>query len=324
MKAIECQSYAPPEDLVLVEKPAPQPKDGEVLIRVGAAGAGFVDGLLVQGLYQVKMPLPFIPGNELAGEVLSVGDNVTSLRPGDRVVATSMGGAFAEQIALPAAVCIRIPDTLGFNEAAGLIISYCTALYGLKTCGRMESGETVLVLGGAGGVGSSTIRLAKAMGARVIAAASSQAKRDACREMGADATVDYTKENWRDELKVLIAETGLDIVFDPVGGDFSEPALRSLSPGGRFLVVGFAAGEIPKIALNLALLKRCHISGVDWGGFARADVNNALPYIEELISMTTAGELKPEGIVAYPLAEAGQALRDMLDRKAIGKVVLNP
>lgn len=322
MKAILCKEYASPDKLSFEEVPDPAPKEGQALVAVKAAGVGFVDGLLVQGHYQVKIPLPFIPGTEFSGMVESVGEGVTNVKPGDRVLGSTMGGAYAEKICVPAATCVPIPDELGFPEAAGIIISYCTALYGLRTCGAMKPGETLLVLGAAGGVGTAAIQLAKAMGAVVIAAASTEDKRNAVLALGADHAVDYTKENWRDDLKALTGGKGLDLVYDPVGGPISEAALRSLAPGGRHLVVGFAAGDIPRVPLNLPLLKRCSIVGVDWGGFARAEPQNAAPYMLDLIRMIAGGELKPQGFAAYPLAEAGRALSDIANRKAVGKVVL--
>ncbi|GAK46034.1 alcohol dehydrogenase [Tepidicaulis marinus] len=322
MKAILCHDYAPPEKLRFEDVPDPAAKDGQAIIAIKAAGVGFVDGLLVQGLYQVKIPLPFIPGTEFSGIVESVGAGVKDLKPGDRVLGSAMGGACAEKIAVPAASCVPIPDNLDFAPAAGIIISYCTALYGLRACANAKGGETLLVLGAAGGVGSAAIQLAKAMGLSVIAAASSEEKRNTARTLGADHTVDYTKEDWRSDLKELTGGKGVDLVYDPVGGPISEAALRSLAPGGRHLVVGFAAGDIPRIPLNLPLLKRCSVVGVDWGGFARAEPQNAAPFMRDLMAMIAKGKLKPEGFALYPMAEAGRALSDIAARKALGKVVL--
>lgn len=322
MKAILCHDYAPPEKLRFEDVPDPAAKDGQAIIAIKAAGVGFVDGLLVQGLYQVKIPLPFIPGTEFSGIVESVGAGVKDLKPGDRVLGSAMGGACAEKIAVPAASCVPIPDNLDFAPAAGIIISYCTALYGLRACANAKEGETLLVLGAAGGVGSAAIQLAKAMGLSVIAAASSEEKRNTARTLGAHHTVDYTKEDWRSDLKELTGGKGVDLVYDPVGGPISEAALRSLAPGGRHLVVGFAAGDIPRIPLNLPLLKRCSVVGVDWGGFARAEPQNAAPFMRDLMAMIAKGELKPEGFALYPMAEAGRALSDIAARKALGKVVL--
>ena len=324
MKAIQCTAYGPPENLTLETLDDPTPGKGQVLVDVKAAGAGFVDGLVVQGLYQVKTPTPFIPGSETAGIVTAVGEGVDNVTAGERVMAMALTGAFAEKTLLPSAALVRIPDNMDFPQAAGFIISYSTALYGFENCAALQPGETVLVLGAAGGVGLAAIDVAKAMGAHVVAGASTQAKRDACLKMGADQTIDYTAENWRDTLKEMMGGQGINLVFDPVGGPYSDPAFRCLAPGGRHMVIGFAAGEIARIPLNLPLLKRSSIVGVDWGGWARSNPLNNVPILEKLVAWVEDGVLNPAAEAIYPLAETGQALRDMLDRKAVGKVVITP
>ncbi len=324
MKAIQCTAFGPPEALAVTEVPDPVPGDGEVSVQVRAAGAGYVDGLLVQGLYQVKPPLPYIPGTEFSGEIIELGAGVDHLAVGDRVIVSAFSGGFAERAVAAAAACTPIPEGMSFEEAAGFLLNYCTALYGFQTCGDLQPGETVLVLGAAGGVGSAAMAVAKAMGARVIAAASSASKRDYCLTNGADETVDYTQAEWRDALKEIVGPAGLNVVYDPVGGDLSEPAFRSLAPGGRHLVVGFAAGAIPSLKLNLALLKRSALVGVDWGGFVRADPKNAVPYVAQLGDWVRDGKLTVAEPTVRPLMDAGSALRDMLDRKTMGKVIIVP
>jgi len=322
MLAVRCQSFGPPEQLERVEVNPPVPGPGEVVVDVTAAGVGFVDGLMVQGLYQVKPPLPYFPGSEFAGRVAHVGTGVSGFEPGQRVMGLASSGAFADQVRVGAAGLIPLPTGLDDLTAAGFFINYATALYGLRDCGHLEAGETLLVLGAGGGVGSAAVAVAKAMDARVIAAASSEAKREAALAAGADVAVDYSEENWREALKAEIKETGLQMVYDPVGGSVAEPALRSLSPGGRFLVVGFASGTIPRIGLNLTLLKRCAIVGVDWGGASRADPALNGPLMATLLQWISSGRLSPAPVSARPMNEVGAALSDQLSGRTVGKLVL--
>lgn len=324
MKAIRCENFGPPENLKLTDVPDPEPGKNEVLMEVKAAGAGYVDALLVQGLYQTKPQLPYIPGTEFCGVITEIGEDVRQYKIGDRVVASTLSGGFAERVAVPASACTPMPENMSYEEAAGFLINHCTALYGLKTCGGLKAGETVLVLGAAGGIGIAAVSVAKAMGAKVIAAASTQEKRNRCLESGADDTVDYLQDDWRRIVKQKSADNGVDVVYDPVGGDLTDPAFRSLARGGRYLVVGFASGVIPSLKLNLPLLKHCSIKGVDWGGFAFADPNNAAPYIAELSSWIADKRLLIAKPTIRPLSAAGPALRDMLDRKTLGKLIIVP
>jgi NADPH2:quinone reductase len=322
MLRICCREFGPPEQLERLQAQIPEPKLDEALIEVRAAGVGFVDGLMIQGLYQVKAALPFYPGSEFSGVVTAIGAEVTNVKLGDRVLGSASSGAFADFLCIRASGLVKIPQSLDDATAAGLYINYATALYGLRDRGNLQPGETILILGAAGGVGSAAISVAKAMGATVIAAASSEAKRAAALSYGADEAIDYTASDWRDAIKEKTTNGGLNLVYDPVGGDFAEPAFRSLSPGGRFLVVGFASGTIPRIALNLALLKRSAIIGVDWGGESRAhpELNNKL--MDTLMCWIAEDKLRPAAVSTRPMQDYAQALTDQLAGKIIGKLVL--
>jgi len=322
MRAIRCVNYGEPSELRVENLEEPVPGPGQVLLDVEAAGLGYVDALLVRGAYQVKTPLPFIPGSEVAGTIEAVGEGVSGDLIGSRVMALSPRGALAEKVAIPAAVCSTIPDDMSAEAAAGFIVSYCTALYGFENCGHLQPGETVLVLGAAGGVGMAAIDVAKAMGARVIAAASTAEKRDAAKAHGADMVLDYSDPEWRKALDVLVEKRGVNVVYDPVGGAYSETAFRCLAPGGRHLVVGFANGEIPKLPLNLALLKRASLVGVDWGGEIRANPTANGPLLHKLSEWVEAGKIHPEPTASFPLEEAGNVLQRLLVRKMIGKPVI--
>ena len=322
MKAIRCHDYGAPSSLVLEDLPDPAPRAGEVVIETEAAGLGYVDALLVAGRYQVKTPLPFVPGSEVAGRVVALGEGVPEKMMGTRVMALSPRGALAEKLALPALACIPVPANMSAEAAAGFIVSYCTALYGFDNCGHLGEGETVLVLGAAGGVGMAAIDVAKAMGAKVIAAASTETKRKAALAAGADFAIDYSDPEWRKALEPLTGRRDVDVVYDPVGGDFSEVAFRSLAPGGRHLVVGFAAGDIPRIPLNLPLLKRASIVGVDWGGEIRANPASNIPLMQKLTEWAAAGKIHPEPAASFPLAEAPAVLQRLLDRESVGKPVI--
>ena len=323
MRAIICEQFSSPENLQITEVDDPVPKASEVLVQTQAVGLGFVDALTVAGLYQIKPTLPFIPGNELAGVVEKIGEEVKHLRIGQRVLATPSNGGLAEKICIPESACIPVPEIMSSEAAASFQVNYCTAFHGLTNCGKLQTGETILILGASGGVGVAAIDVAKAMGAFVIAAASTPEKREACLQAGADAVVDYSQDKWREELKKVLNGKSLDVVYDPVGGDFAEPALRSLGPNGRFLVVGFATGDIPKIPLNLMLLKRCSVVGVNWGGFIAANPGESRPVLTTLLEWIASGRLKPEAGESFELAQAGSAMMKMLDRKAIGKIVIS-
>ncbi len=328
MRAILCNDYAPPEQLVFTEVPDPAPGPGQVAIDVKAAGVGFVDALYVQGLYQVKPPLPFIPGSEVAGLVTALGDGVDTLSVGDEVFGMAQAGAFAEKTLMAAASAIRKPANMSFEAAAGFLISYCTALFAFQNRGGITGpDETVVILGAGGGVGLAAIDMAKAMGATVIACASTDSKRAACTAQGADVVIDYSTEDWRKQVETAASASpsgGVDVVYDPVGGAFSNIALRCLKPWGRFLVIGFAAGDIPAIPLNLALLKQCQIVGVDWGGWVRSNTDANGPLLRQLVDLVETGRLNPPQGQQYTLADAGKALRDLMNRKVSGKAVLVP
>ncbi|TCZ65479.1 NADPH:quinone oxidoreductase family protein [Roseicella aquatilis] len=320
MKAVLCREFGPPSALVLGETPAPKPGRGEVLIRVEAAAVNFPDTLIIQGKYQAKPPLPFPPGGEVAGRVEALGEGLDGPAPGTRVLAMTGHGGFAELAVAPAGNIVVLPDDIDAVPAAALSYAYGTVLHALQDRAALRPGETVLVLGAAGGAGMAAVQVAKLMGARVIAAAS-PAKHAACREAGADAVVDYTAEHWREELKTL-APDGVEVVFDAVGGPYAEPSLRSIAWGGRYLVVGFASGDIPRIPLNLTLLKGCAILGVFYGAHVKRDPEGNRALMARLFDWIRSGALKPAIAQAWPLERAPEALELLLARKVTGKIVL--
>ena len=324
MRAIQCVAYGEARDLILAELPDPTPGAGEVVLAIEATGLGFVDGLHVRGGYQIRHPLPFIPGTEIAGRVIGLGDGAPPALMGARVLAFSEKGGLAEKIAVAAAACAPLPDSVSSQAAASALINYCTALYGLEDCGHARAGESLLVLGAAGGVGMAVIDVAKSLGAFVIAAASSEAKRKAALARGADLAIDYTAADWRKTLERDLAGRPLNLVWDSVGGAWSETAFRCLAPGGRHLVVGFAAGEIARLPLNLALLKRASLVGVDWGGHIRADRAAGAELMRRLIGRMAAGKISPRPDSTHPLAEAPVALAALMSRRSIGKPVVLP
>lgn len=323
MKALLCRAFGDPPDLAVAEVPDPAPGPGEVLIRVEAVGLGFFDALLLAGRYQEKPPLPFIPGREHEGRVLAVGQGVDPALQGARVAALAFGGALAERAVAKADHCLVVPPGMDAATAGGLLSAYATSLYALEVQGRLQAGETVLVLGGAGAVGSAAIDVAKALGARVAAAASTPEKRERCRRRGADVVVDYTAPDWRAALRGALGG-GIDVVMDMVGGAVSEPAFRSLKPGGRHLVVGFASGAIPRLPLNLPLLKRASVVGVDWGGFLLNDPAGNRALLDRLGAMLADGRLSPAAPSVHGLAEVAPLLRRFLDRGGVGKPVVLP
>ena len=320
-RQVICREFGLPENLLIEESNIPSPEKGEVLVKVLAAGVGYVDSLMVQGLYQVKPPLPYYPGSEFAGEVIQVGGAVNNIKSGDLVMGM-WRGAYTDHMTVPSSECTVIPDSLSVEVAGGFYTNYSTALFGLRDCGNLEAGENVLILGASGGVGSSAITVAKAMGANVIAGASSPEKLELASSAGADETILYSKEGWRTELKALLGNESLTMVYDPVGGDLAEPAFRSLAPGGRFLVVGFASGTIPCIPLNLALLKQSSIVGVDWGGAMRSDPSLTPTLQKTLLDWIDSGRLKPAKVSTRPLSEIREALSDQISGRVIGKLVL--
>ena len=324
MRAVVCKEFGPPERLVVEELPTPEITDHQVLLDVKAAGVNFPDLLIIENKYQFKPPLPFSPGGEVSGVVRAVGAKVTTLKPGDRVLGAPGFGGFAEEVALDARNVVPIPDAMSFGEAAAFLFTYGTSHYALKDRAALRAGETLLVLGAAGGVGLAAVELGKAMGAKVIAAASSAEKLQVCREHGADEGIDYSKEDLKDRIKALTGGNGADVIYDPVGGDFSEQAFRSIAWEGRFLVIGFAAGPIPKIPLNLVLLKGAQIVGVFWGSFTAREPARHQANIRELMEWYAAGKLKPRISATYPFARVADALGDLAARRVKGKVVLVP
>jgi len=309
MKAVVCKQYGPPESLVVEELPSPRPARGEAVVSVRAASLNFPDVLIIQNKYQFKPPLPFSPGSELAGVVKELGEGVSGLRPGDRVMAFTTYGAFAEEVKLEAARLVPIPAGMEFTSAAAFLLTYGTSDHALRDRGALQAGETLLVLGAAGGVGLAAIEIGKALGARVI-------------EHGADATINYATEELRERVKALTEGRGVDVVYDAVGGPYTEPAFRSLAWRGRLLVVGFAAGEIPKLPLNLALLKGAAVVGVFWGDFARREAKRFADSLHQLARWYGEGKLRPHVSQTFPLEKAAEALKLMAARQVKGKVVL--
>ncbi|MEW6687458.1 MAG: NADPH:quinone oxidoreductase family protein [Pseudomonadota bacterium] len=322
MKAVLCKQFGPPESLVIEDLPSPQAGPGEVVVGIKAASVNFPDVLIIQNKYQFKPPLPFSPGSEMAGVVKEVGAGVKGFKPGDRVIAFTTYGAFAEEVKVEAARLVPIPKGMDFESAAAFLLTYGTSDHALRDRAGLKAGETLLVLGAAGGVGIAAIEIGKALGARVIACASSEEKLAVCREHGADETIDYAAEDLRERIKQLTAGRGVDVVYDAVGGRYTEPALRSTAWRGRLLVVGFAAGDIPRIPLNLALLKGCAIVGVFWGDFARREPKALAASIGQLAAWFREGKLRPHVSQTFPLAQAADALKLMAARKVKGKVVL--
>ena len=324
MKALLCRAFGPIETLRVEEVPSPVPGAGEVLIDVKAAAINFPDALVVQGLYQAKPELPFSPGSELAGVVLAVGEGVTRVKAGDRVIASVPCGAFAEECVADAVQVMPLLPGMEFDLGAAFVLTYGTSLHALQTIGKLQAGETLLVLGAAGGVGIAAIEIAKAMGARVIAAASSAEKLALCSKVGADETINYAEEDLRKRVDALTGDKGADMVYDPVGGAYAEAALRATAWRGRYLVIGFAAGEIPKIPLNLALLKERAILGVFWGDSVRRDPAAHFANMKQLAAWFAEGKVRPAISERIPLAEAGAAIKRLASRQGMGKLVVLP
>src|SRR6059036_2413894 len=322
VKAVLCKQYGPPETLVVEELPSPRAGPGEAVVSVKAASVNFPDVLIIQNKYQFKPPLPFSPGSELAGVVKEVGAGVSSVRPCDRVMAFTTYGAFAEEVKTEAARLLPLPEGMNFATGAAFMLTYGTSDHALRDRGALRAGETLLVLGAAGGVGLAAIEIGKALGARVIACASSDEKLAVCREHGADATINYAAEDLRERIKSLTEGRGVDVIYDSVGGAYTEPAFRSLAWRGRLLVVGFAAGEIPKLPLNLALLKGAAVVGVFWGDFARREPKAFAESVRQLARWYGEGRLRPHVSQTLPLERAAEAIQLLASRKAKGKVVL--
>ncbi len=322
MKAVVCKVWGPPESLVVEERPSLEAAPGRVVLSVKAANVKFSDTLIIANKYQTQPELPFIPGSEVSGVVKAVGVGVEGWKVGDRVSAQSPNGGYAEEVSVEAERLQAIPDTIDFAGAAGLTSTYGTSYYALADRGQLKAGETLLVLGASGGVGLAAVEIGKAMGAKVIACASSEEKLAVCREHGADETINYATEDLRARVKAITQGKGIDVVYDPVGGDYSELALRDMAWGGRFLVIGFAAGGIPKISLNLPLIKGCSIVGVWLGGMTKRDPVQRAELAREIWCLYLAGKIKPHLWGTFPLAKAADALNAIAGRKVAGKVVL--
>lgn len=322
MKAIQCKVHGLPETLVLEEAPLPKMENGEVIVKVKACGVNFPDVLIIQNKYQFKPELPFSPGGEVSGEIIGVGEKVKHLKIGDRVIALCGWGGFAEQVAVSAKRVFPIPGEMDFINAACTLYTYGTSYHALKDRAQLKAGETLLVLGAAGGVGLAAVELGKVMGATVIAAASSAEKLAVCKEKGADHIINYTQEDLRTRIKEITQEKGVDVVYDPVGGAWADAALRSMAWKGRYLVVGFTTGEIPQFPANLPLLKGCSIVGVFWGNFAEREPQQSMQNFGELLAWIKSGKIKQHIHRVYALEDAPSALQDLMDRKVRGKAVI--
>jgi NADPH2:quinone reductase len=322
MQALLCEEFGPPEALVLREVPVPRPGAGEVLIRIHAAGLNFPDSLIIQDKYQIKAPLPFAPGGELSGVVEAVGAGVTRFRPGDRVAALTHWGGFAEYVAAREETVTLVPDTMDLDTASAFSLVYGTAHHALKQRGALKPGETVLILGASGGVGLAAVEVAKAMGARVIAGASTAEKLAIAEAHGADELVNYAEQDLKSAVKAMTGGKGVDVVYDPVGDKLADPAFRTIGWGGRYLVIGFAGGQIPAIPLNLPLVKGAAIVGVFWGDFVAREPALHHRNMADLYAMHAEGKLKPLISAHFPIAQGGAAIRMIMDRKVSGKVIV--
>jgi NADPH2:quinone reductase len=322
MRALVCHRFGTAEDLSIEEFDSPEPGDGQVAVEIEAAGLNFPDLLSIAGKYQVRTEPPFIPGIEAAGVVRAVGAGVSHCAPGHRVILTTQGGAFAEECVVDKERVLPLPESLTFEQGAGFAITYGTSYHAFRQCAPIKPGQTVLVLGAAGGVGTTAVQIAKSMGARVIAAASSARKLDFALEAGADETLDYSREPLKKTVRALTEGKGADIIYDPVGGELGKEALQALGWHGRYLVIGFASGEIPAFPANLALLKEASIIGVYWGDWAARDPSSAAGNMQELAQLVAAGTLKPSISEVFPLDRFKEAFAALAERRALGKVVI--
>ncbi|MCY4222206.1 MAG: NADPH:quinone oxidoreductase family protein [Thiotrichales bacterium] len=322
MRAVVCRAWGPPESLMVEEVPEPRPGPDDVLIQVRACGVNFADALIVQGTYQEKPLLPFTPGLEVAGEIVAMGRNVAGFATGQRVAALCATGGYAETVTAPAAVTVQIPDSMPYETAAGFLVAYGTAHVGLDYRARLGAGETLLVHGAAGGVGLAAVEVGKAMGATVIATAGSQDKRALASSRGADHVIDYRAGEFKDLVKMLTDDRGTDVVFDPVGGSVLAQSMRCIAWGGRLLVIGFAAGDIPQVPAGLVLVKNISLIGVYWGAYRMHDPAVITRSLHRLFKWFERGALRPMVSETLPLERAAQAMRRLLDREARGKIVL--
>ena len=324
MKAVLCEELGLADKLVIKDVADPTPAPGHVVVDMKAAGLNFPDTLIIQGKYQHRPEMPFTPGGEGAGVVSAIGEGVSHLKEGDKVIFMCQTGAFAEKVMVPAITAIPMPDALSFEMAAGITLTYGTSYHALKQRAQLQAGETVLVLGAAGGVGIATVELAKAMGAKVIAAASTDEKLEFCKASGADELINYSTEDLRDRIKEITDGKGVDVIYDPVGGDYTETAFRSMAPNGRHLVIGFAAGDIPKVPLNLCLLKQASLVGVFWGAWARANPSDQIQNMTEILGMVASGKVRASVNDVFPLEDVEKAYACLTERRAKGKVILTP
>ncbi len=322
MRAMNCRAFGPVDDLVLEDMPTPTPGPGEVRLRVAGCGVNFPDVLIVQGKYQFKPEPPFAPGGEVSGTIAEIGAGVRDFAVGDPVIATTLWGGFAEELVTSTERLLRRPDSMDEITAAGFALTYGTSYHALVQRAAIRPGETLLVLGAAGGVGIAAIQIAKALGARVIAGASTPEKLEVARAQGADDLVNYSEDGYRDRLKELTGGRGVDVVYDPVGGPLLDPSLRSMAWNGRYLVVGFASGEIPKVPANLTLLKGCAVVGVFWGQFRRTEPELDAENFRALFDLHAVGRIKPLVSATYPLERAKEALHALAERRVTGKIVL--
>ncbi|MBL3555075.1 MULTISPECIES: NADPH:quinone oxidoreductase family protein [Marinobacter] len=322
MRAILCKEYGPADKLVIEDVASPVAKGHGVKVRVKAAGLNFPDTLIIEGKYQLKPTMPFSPGGEMSGEVIEVGEKVTRFKPGDRVAGLTGYGAFAEEVVVPEQNILPIPQSMSDEKAAAFSMVYGTSYYALKQRANIQPGETLLVLGASGGVGLATVELGKAMGAHVIAAASTAEKLAVAKEAGADELINYTEEPLKDAVKRLTNSKGVDVIYDPVGGEFTEQALRAMAWNGRHLIIGFAAGDIPKIPANLTLLKGCSVVGVFWGSFTQREPQNSAQNMMELLKLFSEGKINPRISEVYEFEDYEKALGALTGRTATGKIVL--
>ncbi len=324
MRAVVCNELGPPSLLRVEERPDPEPRSGQVVVDVEAAGVNYVDALFVGGQYQIKPPVPFVPGTESAGTVAAIGDSVEGVRVGQRVLVSAGLGGFATKVAAGASAVTVLPDVLDAPRAATFTQSYSTCLYALRDRAKAQPGESVLVLGAGGGIGLAAIGVARALGCRVLGVASSEAKRAAALGAGAEAVVDPAAEPVKDAARSWAGGTGVDLVIDPVGGALAEPSLRALGDSGRYCVIGFAAGDIPSIPLNQVLLRNRTVVGIDWGIWAMQHADEQGALLDDLLSMVADGRLDPVRPNEYPLDDVARALEDLLGRRVVGKIALIP
>lgn len=324
MRAVLCKEYGPPETLVVEDVPSPKPGKGQVKIGVHACGVNFPDTLIIEGKYQIKPEMPFSPGSEVSGEILEIGEGVSDYKPGDRVIGMTGWGGFAEEVVADTKRIMPLPESMDYLTGAGFAMTYGTSYYALKQRGRLMPGETLLVFGASGGVGLAAVEIGKAMRARVIAGASTDEKLQVAKEHGADELLNYSKEKIRERVKELTDGKGADVIYDPVGGDAFDEAMRCINWDGRLLVIGFTSGRIPQAPANLILLKTISVVGVFWGNFTARDPKTNAENFQQLFRWHAEGKLKPLISAQYPLEKAADALHAILQRKVTGKVVLTP